>query len=57
MELAQARPNYKFAQACEIALTSVYTRIMLSTTLFPGYDNPAKPGDKLVSLHKDLTAL
>ena len=57
MELAQACPNYKFAQACEIALTSVYTRIMLSTTLFPGYDNHAKPGDKLVSLHKDLTAL
>ena len=31
--------NDKVAQACDMVVTSLYTRNMLSTTLFPGYDN------------------
>ena len=44
--------NDKVAQAYDMVVTSLYTRNMLSTTLFPGRYNLVKPGDKLVSLHK-----
>ena len=39
-----------------MVVTSLYTRNMLSTTLFPGCYNLEKPGDKLVSLHKVVTS-
>ena len=48
--------NDKVAQACDMVVTSLYTRNMLSTTLFPGCYNLVKPGDKLVSLHKVVTS-
>ena len=46
----------KVAQACDMVVTSLYTRNMLSTTLFPGYDNLVKPCHKLVSLYKVVTS-
>ena len=48
--------NDKVAQACDMVVTSLYTRNMLSTTLFPGYDNLVKPCHKLVSLYKVVTS-
>ena len=39
-----------------MVVTSLYTRNMLSTTLFPGYDNLVKPCHKLVSLYKVVTS-
>ena len=49
--------NYKVALACDMVVTSLNTRNMLATTLFPGYDDLVKPSDKLVSLHKVVTTL
>ena len=48
--------NDKVAQACDMVVTSLYTRNMLSTTLFPGYDNLVKPCHKRVSLYKVVTS-
>ena len=39
-----------------MVVTSLYTRNMLLTTLFPGYDNLVKPCHKLVSLYKVVTS-
>ena len=41
---------------CDMVVTSLYTRNMLSTTLSPGCYNLVKPGDKLVSLYKVVTS-
>ena len=49
--------NDKVAQACDMVVTSLYTRNMLSTTLFPGYDNLVKPCHNLVSLYKVVNKL